>query len=913
MSSMSSSFINQVNTKYEAWRLIHDQTRLFVLLYSKYGDIEEDFLFMIVNQLIFNLPTKLNCHFKEIKYSNYTKEYLKRLYKRKESTIRIPKLSDYYKNYHLFFCRPILRHFKLSKIMGNFQDKKAEIFYKNNYKTSKDNLSGEKEENNLKKNSSISITSFDNMTNNKIIFDKYTRKMLDKSESELKNNNYYNTLNLETSRSNIGGNNGLISKRNGDANSFEKCIHALIEYQYNKNEKIKNKNNKKVYLKSKKIKNILTNNNSTKNSQIRRDMNQSYRPTNKSYNFNLYKQQVGLLNKNLKLNTTKNSKNNINITINKVIKTKKKKRKLYALTNQRYNTSSGTLIGYKINKNNINLNQNFNNYNSNMKENNNNNSNYPITTTNKDSKKNRIHFLPSSSNIINNNSNYSKFTQFTEFLLQSQKRQEKSLFHSKNSLSIGDSQNIYFNFINSKNSRITKKKVTLNKNLKINTSNANANFSAQNIRKSKYGKNKTFDYNTINNSNNYMKTDNIICTEDFNASIKKNLKKKTFIINIDNNEIQKNNTNSKKNVNLISPSSNKLYNKISATRTVSKEKSAKMRVKKCQPINISSNKGNKLYSNHKKNNKSTLSKDNINNTFNLAKPINKLNKKNICLSPHPFGNFTFNTNNNNAHFSSNNQIFKNIVYLKTNVSHNLNNNIYIKKSINKDNHFIINHKINNTLMNSCNLNTDFNKEFNQHFSLYKNSNISNNNLINNTTNNIINENKKMSRNKKLNLKANFNYSKKNNINAKTNSIMNNNKSNGLNYNFIINNNFKNNLNSDGNINISFGKSNINIKDSILHIDKIYIKKDSKKKKNTKLLKLYENNKYFIPKKAIEMNLDNNLIKVEINGPKTSKGRIKTMDFSPNIKGISKNIINVHRNFNLVNNKNFKEVKKKFIQ
>ena len=53
-------------------------------------------------------------------------------------------------------------------------------------------------------------------------------------------------------------------------------------------------------------------------------MNQSYRPTNKSYNFNLYKQQVGLLNKNLKFNTTKNSKNNINITINKVFKFKRK-------------------------------------------------------------------------------------------------------------------------------------------------------------------------------------------------------------------------------------------------------------------------------------------------------------------------------------------------------------------------------------------------------------------------------------------------------------------------------------------------------------------------------------------------------------------------------------------------------------
>jgi hypothetical protein len=108
--------MNKINTKYEAWRLIHDQTRLFVLLYSKYGEVQEDFLYMITNQLIFNLPTSLNSHFKEIKYSNYTKEYLKRLYKTNESKIRIPKLSDYYKNYHLFFCRPILRHFKLLKM-----------------------------------------------------------------------------------------------------------------------------------------------------------------------------------------------------------------------------------------------------------------------------------------------------------------------------------------------------------------------------------------------------------------------------------------------------------------------------------------------------------------------------------------------------------------------------------------------------------------------------------------------------------------------------------------------------------------------------------------------------------------------------------------------------------------------------
>ena len=74
--------------------------------------------------------------------------------------------------------------------MCNSQDKKAEIFYKNNYQESKENNNSvEKEEENLKKSSTFSISSLDNVTNNKIIFDKQTKKMLDKSEIDLKNNN----------------------------------------------------------------------------------------------------------------------------------------------------------------------------------------------------------------------------------------------------------------------------------------------------------------------------------------------------------------------------------------------------------------------------------------------------------------------------------------------------------------------------------------------------------------------------------------------------------------------------------------------------------------------------------------------------------------------------------------------------
>ena len=87
MSSLSSSFIEEVNTKYEAYHLIHDPTRLRTLLFSKYGDIEEDFYFLYINQVLYNLPTKFNCLFKEVKYDNMTHDYLKRPYKKKKYSL----------------------------------------------------------------------------------------------------------------------------------------------------------------------------------------------------------------------------------------------------------------------------------------------------------------------------------------------------------------------------------------------------------------------------------------------------------------------------------------------------------------------------------------------------------------------------------------------------------------------------------------------------------------------------------------------------------------------------------------------------------------------------------------------------------------------------------------------------------
>ncbi len=208
------SSLQLINTKLEAYKLIHDPIHLLILLYSKYGDIEEDKQFLYINQLIFDKPTHYNLIFKEIKYLNFLKEFVKRFYYMKESLNRIPKLSDYYKNYHNFFCRPIFRNFKICEIMNDYGDKKAEIYYKNNYENE------EKENESLNDNSSSSI---DNITNNKTIFDKKIRYIIENNNSS---NKY--TLTLDTSRT-LKSNLNLLSKRSNN-DSFIKLISPFINY-----------------------------------------------------------------------------------------------------------------------------------------------------------------------------------------------------------------------------------------------------------------------------------------------------------------------------------------------------------------------------------------------------------------------------------------------------------------------------------------------------------------------------------------------------------------------------------------------------------------------------------------------------------------------------------------------------------
>ena len=245
------SFLNKIDTRKEAYKLIHDPTRLLCLLYSKYGDIDEDYFSLKSNQLIYNRPSHLNAIYKESQYLNSDDEYLKRYYHKYETIQRIPKLSDYYKNYYLFFCKPLFRNFYITELMHNYDENKAEIFYKNNYSCEKDK---KEQNNNNNKNSESSslLTSLDNITDIKNIFNHRNKKIID---NNLNPNTCTVTLNSESLKNKSNFNSGFISKRSS-FESFEKIVKNIVEYK-----KSKTKKKKKKFLGNKKHNLVQSNNN----------------------------------------------------------------------------------------------------------------------------------------------------------------------------------------------------------------------------------------------------------------------------------------------------------------------------------------------------------------------------------------------------------------------------------------------------------------------------------------------------------------------------------------------------------------------------------------------------------------------------------------------------------------------------
>ena len=119
---------DNINGKKFYHRIIH------TILFSKYNTLPHDHDMILLE----NVLQSKYCHdlavFKEKILFNYNEEFLKRFYMEEESQIRIPKFVTYYKNYLMFFCKPIFSELNLNDLFQDYSEKKAQIFYNNNYK-----------------------------------------------------------------------------------------------------------------------------------------------------------------------------------------------------------------------------------------------------------------------------------------------------------------------------------------------------------------------------------------------------------------------------------------------------------------------------------------------------------------------------------------------------------------------------------------------------------------------------------------------------------------------------------------------------------------------------------------------------------------------------------------------------------
>ena len=185
------------------------------------------------------------CHslakFKEDLLFNYKQEFLKRYYKKKESKDKIPLFSQFYKAYLQFFCSPILAELNLNELIEEMVERKAKVFYQNNY--------NEEEEKNKDSKKFINTIFFTNKVR-KDISRKNTLTDLSKTTIE-----FMTTSNKNSANSYISLNN-LVNEIGDGKNCYINSnfnIYNRNNINSNANNKINNNNN---YLKINKIKKI---------------------------------------------------------------------------------------------------------------------------------------------------------------------------------------------------------------------------------------------------------------------------------------------------------------------------------------------------------------------------------------------------------------------------------------------------------------------------------------------------------------------------------------------------------------------------------------------------------------------------------------------------------------------------------
>ena len=166
----------------ELYKIAMNQT------HKRYGaeaKLKYKYLGLIMENLIFNRNTHLVSTFKDYMIWDYIEEFLKRFYKNEESEERVPKFAFFYKNYLKFFCIPTFKDIFCNEMIHNFSEKKAELFYNENYRNKKEKNSlqedyGLLEESESDDDDSDSRTSNTNKNIEKTIFNETVKKKIER-------------------------------------------------------------------------------------------------------------------------------------------------------------------------------------------------------------------------------------------------------------------------------------------------------------------------------------------------------------------------------------------------------------------------------------------------------------------------------------------------------------------------------------------------------------------------------------------------------------------------------------------------------------------------------------------------------------------------------------------------------------
>ena len=399
---------------------------------QKYNITKKEINKFQINKIL----TFKNCHlvskFKDCLISDFIEEFLRRFYKIKESKERIPKFSEYYKNYLLFFCKPKFSDFFANKKIEFYFERKGQIYYIQNYKNKKREI---KKEKNLIENTILDSVARENIENisqdniynistsgdNTIYLSNDSTFLINGNKFFNDENSFSSILHCFNNKNNINDNKIEKINKFNFSNSTLEIIKKTIEKksdEINKNKEIKTQNfNEKNSFKNQiiiKNQNLTNINNKkikeTSNNKVNNNINFNNNISRNNITHSIYNNKHSILNYKYYLTldsmSSSSNLNNIDNIKNNTLKIKSN------LNKKNIDIDLKDFIKFTIQSNDNNNNNNNNNKNNN-KNNNNLNNNKTVNYINNCNIK-HLHTFSSpliknfNMNIANHNLNSSK-------------------------------------------------------------------------------------------------------------------------------------------------------------------------------------------------------------------------------------------------------------------------------------------------------------------------------------------------------------------------------------------------------------------------------------------------------------------------------------------------------------------------